>query len=194
VWLAQLDNPDRPRRLAEFEADSPRFDSVGNIFCRGTENGSRFIYRLREGHAPQKVIQEPVLFFQTISPDGAWVVTHVEPPDPQDGYQVTTAVPTAGGPPVQLCHPCEVDWTSDGESLVIRLGTPVEPTKTVVVALESGTTLPPWPARGIRSVEDLSSLRVTRALDRWIYPSGTGSAEVFTRNTTQRNIYRVPLP
>jgi hypothetical protein len=63
-----------------------------------------------------------------------------------------------------------------------------------IYGLEPGTTLPPLPARGIRSREDLSNLRVTREIDGWIYPSDTGSAYVFTRNTTQRNIYRVPLP
>ena len=194
LWLARLDRPDTPRQLAEFEADSARFNAVGDIFCRGTENGRRFIYRLREGHAPEKAIQQPVLFFHTTSPDGAWLIAKVQPADQQDGYQLTMAFPTGGGPPVPLCHPCEVDWTSSGRSLVIRLGSPAAPSKTVVVALESGTTLPPWPARGIHSPEDVSSLRIAREVPGWIYPSDRGSAYVFTRSTVQRNIYRVPLP
>jgi eukaryotic-like serine/threonine-protein kinase len=193
LWLARLDRPDTPRQLAEFEADSPRFDAVGDIFCRGTENGRRFIYRLREGHAPEKAVQQPVLFFQTTSPDGAWLIAQVQPADPQDGYQLTMAFPTAGGPPVPLCHPCEVDWTSSGRSVVIRFGGPAAPTKTVVVALESGATLPQWPARGIRSAEDVSTLRIAREVPGWIYPSDSGSAYVFTRRTVQRNIHRVPL-
>jgi hypothetical protein len=194
VWLARLDRPDTPRQLAEFEADSPRFDTVGDIFCRGSDNGSRFIYRLREGHAPEKAVQQPVLFFQTTSPDGAWLIAKVQPADQQDGYQVTMAFPTAGGPPVPLCHPCEVDWTSNGRSLVIRLGSPAAPNNTVVVALEVGTTLPPWPARGIRSPEELSSLRIAREVPGWTYPSDSGSAYVFMRSTVQRNIHRVPIP
>jgi hypothetical protein len=194
VWLGRLDSLDRPRQLASFEADSPRFDVSGNIFCRGTENGRRFIYRLREEHVPEKAVQQPVLFFQTTSPDGAWLIAQVEPADRQDGYQVAMAFPTAGGPPVPLCHPCEVDWTSSGRSLVIRLGSPAVPDKTVVVALESGTTLPPWPARGIHSQQDVSSLRIAREVPGWIYPSDSGSAYVFTRRTVHRNIYRVPIP
>lgn len=58
VWLARLDRPDPPRQLAEFEADSPRSGGVGDIFCRGIENGTRFIYRLREGRAPEKAVQQ----------------------------------------------------------------------------------------------------------------------------------------
>jgi Tol biopolymer transport system component len=197
VWLGRLDGSHTPRRLTEFVADSPRFDAAGNIFCRGIDNGVSFIYRLREGHAPEKAIQQAVLFFQTTSPAGDWLIARVQPADAADGNHALVAFPTAGGSPVRLCdNSCDVDWTPNGQSLVVRLGvqSSAPPTKTVVVALESGTTLPPWPAGGIRSREDLGNLRITRELDGWIYPSGTGSAYVFTRNTTQRNIHRVPLP
>ncbi len=197
VWLARLDGSDTPRRLTEVVADSPRFDATGTIFCRGIDNGTSFIYRLREGAAPEKAIQQPVLFFQTTSPAGDWLIAKVQPAEGADGNHANVAFPTAGGSPVRLCdNSCNVDWTPTGRSLVIRLGVQISaaPSKTVVVALESGTTLPPWPARGIRSREDLSNLRITRELDGYVYPSDTKSAYVFTRNTTQRNIHRVLLP
>ena len=196
VWLARLDGSDTPRRLTEFVSDSPRFDATGNIFCRGFDNGTSFIYRLREGHAPEKAIQQPVLFFLTTSPAGDWLIAKVQPADRADGNHANVAFPTAGGSPVRLCdNTCDIDWTSS-RSLVIRLGDP-HPAglkKTVVVALESGTSLPPWPARGIRSREDVSNLRITREIDGWVYPSDNGSASVFTRSTRLRNIHRVPLP
>ena len=196
VWLARVDGSDTPRRLTEFVADSPRFDAAGNIFCRGFDNdGTSFIYRLREGHAPEKAVQQPVLFFSTTSPAGDWLIAAVQPAEGTDASYVNMAFPTAGGSPVTLCS-CDMDWTPNGKSLIVRLGvaSSAPPTKTVVVALEPGTTLPPWPVRGIRSREDLSSLRVTREIDGWIYPSDAETAHVFTRNTTQRNIHRVPLP
>jgi Tol biopolymer transport system component len=198
VWLASLDGSGQPRRLAEFPADSPRFDATGNVFCRRTDNGISFIYRLREGHAPEKAIQQPVLFFLTTSPAGDWVIAKVQPPDGAAGRHANVAFPTAGGNPVRLCdEDCDVDWTPNGQSLVIRLGPPHRAgpnNKTIVVALEPGTALPTWPARGIHSREDVSHLRITREIDAWSYPSGSGSAYVFTRNTIQRNIHRVPLP
>jgi serine/threonine protein kinase len=195
VWLTRLDRPDTPRQLTEFEADSPRFDAVGDIFCRASENGTRFIYRLREGHAPEKAVQQPVVFFQTTSPDGTWLIAMVQPADRQDGYLVTMAFPTAGGPPVPICdNTCELDWTPNGRSLVIRF-LPQDPVgRSFLVRLESGSMLPRWPAQGTRSREDLNSLRITREIEGWVYPSDTGSTYVFTRRTTQRNIHRVPLP
>jgi hypothetical protein len=196
VWLTRLDRSDPPRQLAEFEADSPRFDATGDIFCRGVENGTRFVYRLREDRAPEKAIRQPVLFFQTTSPDGTWLIVRVQPADRQDRHQVTMAFPTAGGPPVPLCAICEVDWMPNGRSLVIRFppSNPAAPGRTFMVTLESGSTLPRWPAQGIRSRDDLNHLRITRELEGWIYPSDTGPAYVFARSTTQRNIQRVPLP
>jgi serine/threonine protein kinase len=194
VWLARLDRPDAARRLAEFASDSPRFDAAGNIFFRGTVDGTSFIYRVSEGHAPEKALQQPVLFFQTNSPDGAWLIAKVQPGDRQDGYQLNVAFPTGGGPPVRLCdNDCDVDWTSNGQSLVIRLNPGAE-ARTFLISLESGSILPRWPAQGIRSRDDLNLLRIAREVEGWIYPSDTGSTYVFVRSTTQRNIHRVQLP
>jgi eukaryotic-like serine/threonine-protein kinase len=196
VWLTRLDRPDSPRQLAEFEADSPRFGAAGDILCRGTDNGIRFIYRLREGRAPEKAVQQPVLFFQTTSRDGAWLIVRAQAADRRDGYQVTTALPTAGGASIPLCAICEVDWMPNGRSLVIRFTTsdPAAPGRTFLVTLESGSMLPRWPPQGIRSRDDLKHLRIAREIEGWIYPSDTGSMYVFARGTTQRNIHRVPLP
>jgi serine/threonine protein kinase/Tol biopolymer transport system component len=194
VWLARLDRPD-PRQLAEFEADSPRFDAAGDIFCRGTDGGTRFVYRLREGREPEKAIQQPVLFFQTTSPDGTWLIVRAQATDRQDG-QVTIAFPTDGGAPVPLCALCEVDWMPNGRSLVIRFppSDPAAPGRTFLVTIKSGSMLPRWPAQGIRSRDDLNHLRIAREIEGWIYPSDTGSTYVYARSTTQRNIHRVPLP
>jgi eukaryotic-like serine/threonine-protein kinase len=195
VWQTRLDRPDPPRRLAALEADSPRFGAAGDILCRGLEKGTRFIYRLREGRAPEKAVQQQVLFFQTVSPDGAWLIARTQHADRQDGFQVTMALPTAGGPPVPLCANCEVDWMPNGRTLVLRFPTsdPAAPGRTVMVTPDSGSMLPRWPAQGIRSRDDLNQLRIAREVEGWIYPSDTGSAYVFARSTTQRNIHRIPL-
>ena len=190
VWLVRLDSAEPPRQLAEFEADEPRFDSSGNIFCRGTENGRKFIYRLREGRAPEKAIQQSVIFFATGSPRGDWLLARVQPDS--GGGHFNVAFPAAGGPPVRLCDQCEVDWTPNGKYLIVRFG-PQTPGRTFAVALEPGVTLPPWPANGANSGKDLSVLRNVREFAGFIYPSEDLSTHVFARRNMQSNIYRVPL-
>ena len=195
VWLTRLDRPVTPRQLATFEADSPRFDVTGDILCRGTDSGSRFVYRLREGRPPEKAVQQSVLFFQTTSPDGVWLIVRAQSDDRQGAHQVTMAIPTAGGQPVPLCALCEVDWMPNGRSLVIRFPSsdPAAPGRTLLVTLESSSMLPRWPAQGIRSRDDLKDLRIAREFEGWMYPSDAGLTRVYARSTTQRNIHRVPV-
>ena len=196
VWLARVDGSGTPRRLTDFEAVSPRFDSAGNIFWRGTVNDGTFIYRLREGRPPEKARQEPVLFFLTTSPRGDWLIARVQQPASRGGNHINVAFPASGGAPVRLCSGnCEVDWTPDGDSLVVRIG-PHDATDatTVVITLDPGTSFPRWPAGGIRSAKDLSGLPIAREMQGWMYPSQTTSASVFIQTTTERNIHRVPLP
>jgi len=195
VWVSRADGSE-PKRLTDVQADSPRFDRAGNIYYRGTEDGLNFIYRLREGGKPEKVVQQPVLFFMTTSPRGDWLLARVQSPGEQGGHHMNVAFPTAGGLPVPLCDGCEVDWSPNGNSLVIRMeaGDLEEPARTFVVALARAETLPAWPADGVRSRKDLSALRVVGDVNDRIYPSDDMTTYVSARETVQRNIYRVPLP
>jgi hypothetical protein len=66
--------------------------------------------------------------------------------------------------------------------------------RTFVMALRPGETLPPLPPSGIRTEADLAGLRVSHAVDDWIYPSNVADLVAFVRSTTKRNIYRIPVP
>jgi hypothetical protein len=138
-----------------------------------------------------------VLFFQSVSPDDAWLIARVAAAPGIDSSQENLAFPTAGGkPPVLVCSVCEVDWTPDAKSLVIRLGDrdASQGARTFVVALQPGETLPRFPAHGIRTQADLAGLRISQTLNGFAYPGDTAPQAAFVRSTTERNIYRVPLP
>jgi serine/threonine protein kinase len=194
VWLMRLDRPDEPRQLSALEMDSPRFTRAGDIFCRGREQGQTFVYRLQPGGATERALNQPVLFFLTVSPGGDWVIAKVEDDPGRVSREINKAFPTSGaGTPVTLCYACEIDWTPDGRSLIVRFfpgdGPPRE---TLIMPLAPGTSLPSFPAKGFRSKADLAGL-VAREINGWVYPSSTGSAYVFARTSTQRNIYRIAL-
>jgi hypothetical protein len=115
-----------------------------------------------------------------------------------DSSQENMAFPTTPGrPTVRLCggSTCEIDWTPDARSLVVRtsaIGSPPR-SRTFVVALRAGETLPPLPSDGIESESDLAGLRISRVVDGFVYPADTAPTVAFVRTTTTRNIYRVPL-
>jgi Tol biopolymer transport system component len=194
LWLARVDGSGTPRRLTDFDAFGPRFDNAGTIYYRGTVNDGSFIYRIREGRPPEKAREEQVIFFMNVSPRGDYLIARVQQPGERGGNHTNVAFPASGGPPVQLCDDCEIDWTPDGNSLVVRIGPRVN-ARTVVITLAAGITLPSsWPEGGVGSVKDLSGLKIAREIQGWMYPSQTLSSSVFIRTTIERNIHRVPLP
>jgi serine/threonine protein kinase/WD40 repeat protein len=194
IWLASLDRQLHPRQLAPLEADSPHFGADGEILCRGTDGGANFIYRLKNDRPPQKAVARAVLFFLSVSPDGAWLVARVSDAG-NPSHQTTLALPASDGSPVPVCETCEVDWTPTGTSLIVRLSGVGQRSagRTFVLRLAPSHALPPLPAHGIRSETDLAGLPISQTLEGFVYPGGTPWAYAFVRHTIVRNIYRVPL-
>jgi serine/threonine protein kinase/Tol biopolymer transport system component len=195
VWLMRLDRADEPRQISTLEMDSPRFTRAGDVFCRGRENGQTFVYRLRPGRAPEKLLNQPVAFFLTVSPDGDWIVAKVQEELGQSGSLINKAFRTSGARrPLTLCHGCEIDWTSNGRSLVLRfLGGDASSAETLIMPLGPSGPMPKFPAEGFQSKTDLAGLSVAHATNGWAYPTGNGSTYVFARASTRRNIYRIIL-
>jgi eukaryotic-like serine/threonine-protein kinase len=195
LWLSRLDDRLVPRQLAPIQADSPRFGASGEIFCRGTERGSNYIYRLKDGRPPETTIARAVLFLLSVAPDGRWLMARVAATDPSSP-QKTLAFPTSGGSPVPVCDTCEVDWTPNGTSLIVRLSGAGQRAsgRTYVIALQPGTTRPVLPPQGIRSEADLLALPISQTLEGFVYPSDNRAVSAVVRRTIVRNIYRVRLP
>jgi serine/threonine protein kinase/WD40 repeat protein len=194
IWLASWDRQLRPRQLAPLEADSPHFGADDEILCRGTDGGANFIYRLTNGRPPQKAVARAILFFLSVSPDGAWLVARVSDAG-NPSQQTTLAFPASDGLPVPVCETCELDWTPTGRSLIVRLNGVGQRSagRTFVLGLVPGHALPQLPAHGIRSETDLAGLPISQTLEGFVYPGATPSAYAFMRRTIVRNIYRVPL-
>jgi eukaryotic-like serine/threonine-protein kinase len=195
VWLMRLDRADEPRQISTLEMDSPRFTRAGDVFCRGRENGQTFVYRLRPDRAPEKLLNQPVAFFLTVSPDGDWIIAKVPDAPGRSGSLINKAFRTSGaGRPLTLCHGCEIDWTSNGRSLVLRfLGGDASSAETLIMPLGSSGAMPEFPAEGFQSKTDLAGLSVAHATNAWAYPTGNGLRYVFARASTRRNIYRISL-
>ena len=67
--------------------------------------------------------------------------------------------------------------------------------RTYVVPLRPGRILPQIPAAGFRSQEELARLpgvRIIEAAD--VAPGPTPEVYAYSRETVQRNLYRIPLP
>ena len=197
IWLGRMDRRSVPRQLSTREAGNPHFGPDGSIYYCGSAGGETFVYRMNAGGESEKAVERPVQFLLSVSPDDAWIVARVEAPPGADSSQDTVAFSTRGGPPVRLCGTaCEVAWTPNGKSLVIRLrnsGSAL-PDRTLLIALRPGETLPPFPPHGIRTEADIAGFRVSQVIDGAVYPADVAPLVAFVRSTTERNIYRIGLP
>jgi hypothetical protein len=126
-----------------------------------------------------------------LSPDAQWLTARVVSAWPEEYSRgAVVAYPAKGGRAVPVCVECETDWTPDGKAFVVR---GLANQRTLVIALAPGESLPRLPTGGLRSEADASGLHV-EAGGGFQYPGRDASQYAYVKATTQRNIYRVPLP
>ena len=191
LWLAAIDRRSPPRQIPGVEGEQPLFGPSGEIFFRKIEGNSAFLYSVKEdGTGMRKAADLPVVDVFTASPDHKWLFIGVSPVG-------ETLFPVAGGVPILThLHPPEwLRWTGDGKYLFV-MGTNQRKVNTYVVPLIPGQLLP----RGVSlatnfpSETELARLPGVQAIrEQDLVPGPTVDVYALTRETVQRNLYRIPL-
>ena len=93
-----------------------------------------------------------------------------------------------------MAHAALLQWSGDGKHLFLhRILTSRD--KTFVFPLTPGRPLPESFIRGLPSEQDIVKLpgvRVIASTD--VVPGRTADTYAFTRESVQRNLYRIPVP
>ena len=191
VWLASLDRSTPAEDLVSFESDAPSFGPAGDVFFRGRQGSSGFIFRIKANdHIPQKVSDQPVPNYRAVSPDGEWLLLNTPAP---------TAQPIAGGPSVRICGFCDFGSGPDGRFFYVRLRAIGDSGggKVFIIGLPPGKSLPKLPPSGIQTEEDLRGLNTVAVIDMsgkaLFAPGPTPATYAYSRLTVQRNLFRIPL-
>jgi Tol biopolymer transport system component len=200
VWLATRDGHTAPRRLSSIDATRTFFGANGDVYFLGLEDETKkFVYRVSEdGSGLQKALPDPVAYFYDVSPDAkslavlmGKVGVHIVPVNGGRPAPVCTICGAAGGENRAITPPA-VSWSADGKFLYLNLRAAFQ---IYAVPIPSGRSLPPLPASGIRSLEEAAALPGKLVIpEERAYPSANPLVYAFPRVTTQRNIYRVPVP
>jgi Tol biopolymer transport system component len=194
LWLATTNHRSSPRQLPSADnEDSPAFLSNGDLIFRGTENGLNFLYRIKpDGTGRRKISPTPILDLQALSPDGRWAIVTNQVTD-EDHLVRVSAFPVEGGPPVRLCATiCRVGWDLHGALFHLSASAGGDLHTYLLPLTTRG--LPDLPADGITGGDDLKSLRKVSVLPSPIDSAIDLDTYSYTRYTTRRNIYRIPLP
>ena len=199
LWTAALDRRSSPRRLESNSPESrPLFGPEGEVFFQAEENGHSYLYRRPlDGGQRKKVMPDPVIFLQTVSADGRWVVAQV----PVGGEELTRAVVAYSiedGATRPLCQGlCIVRWSLDGKSLYVGLtgGSGHSGAfQTFVIPLRHGESFPKLPVTGIKTEKDLTALGGVKVINELARPGPDAFLYASDREVPHRNIYRIPIP
>jgi Tol biopolymer transport system component len=195
VWLSSLNAQLPPRQISTMDAAAAFFGAPGEVLFAGLQD--LYVYRVKDdGSELQKVITKPLLL-NGVSPDGQWIVVG----DPT-AWGALDVYPAGGGSPRRLCDLCAppwgtepprfyTGWSHDGKFLYWSFTN-----ATYAIPLPAGHMLPPIPAGGIQSKAGVGALPGALLIseqDR-VIPGPNPSTYAFVKVSTQRNIYRVPVP
>jgi Tol biopolymer transport system component len=195
VWISELDRRFSPRHLAS--GDQPSVAPNGDIFFRKFEKDRSFLYRMHpDGSGQQRVMDSPVIDLESLSPDGKWLAVEVPVSGHIFGWSVI-AYPLAAGAPVTLCYHCHLKWSPDGKSLYFWFhawgGAEMPNAKTYIIPLHAGSPVPVFRSP-LESEDQVRALPGVQALVPAGVNPGPGGRFAFSRESVQRNLYRIPLP
>ena len=186
LWIASLDLRSAPREFpATISQDIPQFDARGFIYFRAAEGSLNFLYRMKEdGTALEKAIRDPILEFDSASPDGKWAFVGAA------GKGLMSLYPIGDGSPIKVCNGyCPGGWARDGQTFFVYFQG-----DTLVFPLPAGKTLPSIPGAGIQTKADVTKIPGLKVFSGQITPGPAPELYAFSRQSVHRNLYRIPLP
>ena len=190
LWVARFERNSPPVQIPTVEGGSPSFGPDGDIFFRHVERKSTFVYRVHtDGTGLRMALEQPVFGLGAVSRDGRWIIGWA--PLPGNGPPAVQAFPLDGGTPIRIGNTLYVgwSWSLDGRSVFIA------ESQTYLVPLPPGEALPRIPAGGFHSEEEIAGLPGARRINASaVVPGPSPDVYAFYRSTTQRNLYRVPIP
>jgi Tol biopolymer transport system component len=189
LWLAPLDRSSPPVQIPNADGGWPLFGPKREIYFRAMDG---FVYQIQpDGGGRRKVIDQPVQEIKGVSPDGRRIIVA--------NSGGTLVYPMGGGSPVRIWSLDSIlKWSPDRRLLFIRAGAAMTAGgigRNYVFPLPRGRILPDIPPGGFRSEEEMAKYPGVRVIDAAdIAPGPTPDVYAFSKETTQRNLYRIPIP
>jgi serine/threonine protein kinase/Tol biopolymer transport system component len=196
LWIAPTDRRSSPKQLDSKESeDSPGFLANGDLIYRGSIGGSNYLYTKKtDGSGGKKLLEEPILDFFSLSPDGKWAMLAQKEVSDEDHPVRGIAYRVADGSKIPLCRSiCTGGWDFSGAYFYLSfLGQ--KNVTTIFVPMGSGGEVLKLPGGPAARGEELNGIAGIKLAPEWIESALSPDVYSFTRETTHRNLYRIPVP
>jgi eukaryotic-like serine/threonine-protein kinase len=194
LWVSSTEHRFAPRQIRSGDRQFvPQYSPSGRIYYVASAGEHAYLYRINDdGTQEEKVISEPIDHAFGISPDERYVAVY-RTLNQEDNWVDAEAVPVAGGPWVPLCSGwCDVNWAPDGKVMYFFESSFTGNSRTYVVPIPRGSDLPKLPKSGFQSEKELRAA-ATQVLEGNIVPGPDSSRYTFSKGTSHRNLYRIPI-
>lgn len=199
LWIAPLDAQTAPRQIASGSAFVVKFATPGEIvFAAAETDGTIVIRRIAEsGGGLDKTLETTNILPFDASRDGRYVLA-------QDSRRWGTlkVFERGKGDAIVVCEKCspplgteprppDAQWSPDGSLFYLKFEG-----STYAIPVSVDRPLPKIPPKGFQSKDEIAALPGARRVsdEPNVFPGPNASIYAFTKVTTQRNIYRVPVP
>jgi eukaryotic-like serine/threonine-protein kinase len=197
VWLSRLDGREKPRPIPQAVGDNPRFGRDDEIVFRVIERNSALMYRIRaNGDGREKLTEARGTAWGTVSPDGAWVSCAGCDAGKNSMYSTTSG--RAPLPILPSAETARLRWSADGQDVFVSIqygqASAFGTGRTYVLPLAAGSVLPRMPSGGFGAESEIAAEPGVEAIPYGdVAPGPTASVYAYSRETTTRNLYRIPL-
>jgi serine/threonine protein kinase len=202
LWLASTDRRTPPQQVPNAEGEMPDFGPAGELLFHAYDGNSTFAFRIREdGTGRRKLASQQISELNGVSPNRQWIIGRAAvPSDKSSSAMQTYAFPIGGGPPILIFGDnCILRWQQGGKLLYLSIFTGMQTAgaagRTYILPLPPGKMLPNIPPGGFRSEAEIATLPGARMIDAAdVAPGPTSDVYAFSRQSVQRNLYRIPIP
>jgi hypothetical protein len=193
IWLAPLDRH-RPPRLIVDNGDQVSFGAPGELIFRSLAKGNALARIKTDGTSFEHIPTASFLEKGEVSPDREWVMIKA-PATSGNPVGETVAVSLRGNSPRTVCSgdadTCVAGWSPDGNFFYVGSR---QTRRTFAIPVPAGKALPDFSVRGITDLKRAVALPGLQTIEEGlISPGSDPSTYVFTKEDSQRNLFRIPL-
>jgi len=206
LWIVPLNRRLPPRAITGSEpVDQPRFGSAREIFFCIDDGSQGFLHVINDdGTGRRKVL--PIPHSRGLSPDNRWVIFAGVTKDKVRGAEGRGLVarsltgeadqPLISSAAAHNLIEVVLKWSPDGRtvSFVSAAMDRGHNAKAYSFPLQPGRMFPPVPSEGFRSESEMAKFPGVKVINVYDYAPGPDEGVyAYTRESVQRNLYRIPL-